>query len=212
MSQPTSETSTTTPPGGQDTSTTTSSTPPTGEPNTGSGGQKTFTQGDVDRLIDQRFAKVKAQYADYDQLKERAEQWDTFVNENRSEQEKALEKAKKDAEKTAYDKARTEFGSRLVDAHLVAAAAGRLSDTALAALLAGVNKTAFLTETGDIDTAKVTTFIDGIAPKPDESPNGHRPGGFGQGPRVGQPKAGLEAGAAVYEARHAKGAAAPLFT
>ncbi len=215
MSQPSGEnsnTGTTTPPGGQDNSS--SSTPPAGEPNTSAGAQSnsTFSQADVDRIVQERLTRERSKFADYETLKERAGQWDKFVQESKPEQEKALDTARQEAEKAAYDKARSEFGGRLVQAHLQAAAAGRLSDGAVSALVAGVDTSRFLTEAGDVDTAKVTQFIDGIAPA-GSTPNGsQRPGGFGQGQRDGAPKAGLEAGAALWESRHKEGAAPPLFT
>lgn len=203
MGAPLGETGTTTPTGGQES---TIPTPPsTGQSNTPSA--PTFTQADLDRVVADRLSREKAKYADYDALKQRAEAWDKFEAESQTQQQKDLALAVKEAEQAAYGKAREEYGSRLVEAHLSAAAAGRLTEAALAALLAGVNKQVFLTEAGEIDAAKVTSFIDGIAPT---TPT--RPGGFGQGPRSGQPRPGLDSGAALYDARHAKGSAPPLFS
>lgn len=212
MSQPNGEQGTTTPTGGQDTQSNTSSTSPAGAPNTTPEAQNTttFTQSDVDRIVQERLTREKAKFADYDQVKQRAEQWDKFVEESKPEQEKALNAARQEAEQAAYAKARGEFGGKLVQAHLTAAAAGRLPEGAVTALVAGVDTSRFLTEAGDVDTAKVTQFIDGIAPA---GASGARvPGGFGQGPRDGAPKAGLEAGAALWESRHKEGQAPPLFT
>jgi hypothetical protein len=217
MAQPTGEQGTTTPPGGSTIgndnaktvpvdagSTTTSQKPNTAEPST-----QTFSQADVDRVVTERLNRERSKYADYDELKQRATQWDKFVNESKSDQEKALDEARQDAERNAYDKARREFGGQLVEANLRAAASGRMSDASLSALLAGVDKTLFLTEQGSVDSAKVTQFIDGIAPT--KTP-GQTPGGFGQGPRTGTPKAGIDAGYAAWEQRHQKGATPPLFT
>ncbi len=214
MSQPNGEgtTTTSTAPAGDGQSATT--TPPAGEPNTPTGTQSnsTFSQADVDRIVQERLTREKSKYADYDQLKERAGQWDKFVQESKPEQEKALDTARQEAEQAAYNKARGEFGGKLVQAHLQAAAAGRLSEGAVSALVAGVDTSRFLTEAGDVDTAKVTQFIDGIAPAGSTPGSTQRPGGFGQGQRDGAPKAGLEAGAALWEQRHKEGQAPPLFT
>jgi nucleotide-binding universal stress UspA family protein len=214
MSQPTGDNGTTTPTGGQDTQSNSDSTAPAGEPNTTQAkpSNASFTQADLDKIVEQRLIRERAKYADYDQVKERAAQWDKFVEESKPEQEKALNAAKKEAEDAAYAKARTEFGGKLVQAHLQAAAAGRLSEGAVTALVAGVDTSRFLTEAGDVDTAKVTSFIDGIAPPVNGAAATTRPGSFGQGQREGAPKAGLEAGAALWEQRHAKGQAPPLFT
>jgi len=210
MSEPNGDSSTTTPAGGHDTQSNTGSTAPAGAPNTPTDA-KLYTQEDIDRIVHERaLRETRVKYADYDQLKQRAEQWDKFVEEAKPEQEKALDNARQEAEQAAYAKARTEFGGRLVQAHLQAAAAGRLSDGAVTALVAGVDTTRFLTDAGDVDTAKVTSFIDGIAPA--ATAGARVPGGFGQGPRDGAPKAGLEAGAALWEARHKEGQAPPLFT
>jgi hypothetical protein len=170
---------------------------------------QTFTQADLDRVVAERLSREKAKYSDYDQLKTRAEQWDKFVAESKTQQEKELDQARKDAADAARAETRQEFGSKLVDAHLTAAATGRMTPEALTALLAGVNKSAFLTDGGDVDATKVTQFIDGIAPATAAGP---RVGGFGQGPRTGAPAGGIDAGAAVWEARHAKGAMPPLIS
>lgn len=214
MAQPNGEGTTTTPETGGQGTTTGSTNPPAGAPNTPPAAPQapqpgtTFTQADLDRIVTERLNREKAKYADYDTLKQRAESWDKFVEESKPEQEKALDQARQEAEKTAYAKAAGEFGGKLVQAHLQAAAAGRLPEAAVTALLAGVDVSRFLTDAGDVDTAKVTSFIDGIAP----AGPAKNPGGFGQGPRPGAPKAGLESGAAVWEQRHAKGGAPPLFT
>lgn len=212
MAQPNGDSGTTTPPGGNDTQSNSPSTAAAGEPNTAQPAQNnaTFTQAELDRIVEQRLSRERAKYGDYEQLKERATQWDKFVEESAPEQERALKQAAQEAERAAYAKARGEFGGKLVQAHLQAAAAGRLPESAVTALVAGVDTSRFLTEAGDVDTAKVTSFIDGIAPAAAAATP--RPGSFGQGPRESAPKAGLEAGAALWEANHAKGAAPPLFT
>lgn len=210
MSAPTGESTTTTPPGGQGTQPSTESTAPAGEPNTPKADAKLYTQDEIDRIVHERaLRETRTKFSDYDELKQRAEQWDKFVEESKPEQEKAISAAKQEAEQAAYAKARGEFGGKLVQAHLQAAAAGRLPEGAVTALVAGVDTSRFLTEAGDVDTAKVTQFIDGIAPAGTTTPT---PGGFGQGPREGAPKAGLEAGASLWESRHAKGQAPPMFT
>lgn len=210
MSQPNGEPGTTTPQGGQEQQSNTGSTTQSQQPNTATETQS-FTQADVDRIVTERLNREKTKYGDYDQLKERAAQWDKFVDESKSDQEKALDEARKAAEASAYAKARGEFGGQLVEATLRAAATGRLPEGALNALLAGVDKTLFLTDQGSVDTSKVTQFIDGIAPAKTAS---GAPGGFGQGPRTGTPKAGLDAGRAAWESRHPKDGASvpPLFT
>lgn len=219
MSAPNGESSTTTPAGGSSTgndgattvTVNANPTPPAGAPNTtpAASNNSTFNQADVDRIVQERLTREKAKFSDYDEMKKRAEQWDKFVEESKPEQEKVLNAARQEAETAAYNKARGEFGGKLVQAHIQAAAAGRLPEGAVSALVAGVDTSRFLTEAGDVDTAKVTQFIDGIAPASSGTP---RPGGFGQGQREGAPKAGLDSGAALWEARHKEGQTPPLFT
>ncbi len=43
---------------------------------TGQSGQSTFTQVDVDRIVSERLNRERSRYADYDQIKERAGQFD----------------------------------------------------------------------------------------------------------------------------------------
>lgn len=196
---------TTTPPGGQDAP----PAPPEGTSNTP---PATFAQSDVDRIVADRLAREKAKYADYDEVKKRAEQWDSFVAESASEQEKALAAARKETEDATWVKARDEFGGRLVEASITAAATGRLAPSALTALLAGVDKGVFLDPKGEVDTTRVAAFIDGISPPPPDGPKPGVPGGFGQGVRASTVQPGLASGAAEYERRHSKGGEPPLIT
>lgn len=53
--------------------------------------EKTFTQADVDRIVTNRLAK----YSDYDTLKAKAEKFDEAEEANKSELQKALDKANK---------------------------------------------------------------------------------------------------------------------
>ena len=53
--------------------------------------EKTFTQADVDRIVTNRLAK----YSDYDTLKAKAEKYDEAEEANKSELQKAIDKANK---------------------------------------------------------------------------------------------------------------------
>lgn len=53
--------------------------------------EKTFTQDEVNRIVTSRLSK----YSDYDELKAKAEKFDEAEEANKSELEKALEKANK---------------------------------------------------------------------------------------------------------------------
>lgn len=92
-----------------------------------------------------------------------------------SDMEKALNQARQEATLEAAQG----FGARLVDAEVKAAASGRLVD--VDALLDGLDRTRFLTDNAEPDTAAIVAWVDRIAPPPD--PTG-RPLDLGQGVRT----------------------------
>jgi uncharacterized protein involved in type VI secretion and phage assembly len=67
-------------------------------------GGKTFTQEEVDALIDRRLARTKAQYKDYDELKASAQRLAELESQNQTETERLraeAEKAKQDHQAAA---------------------------------------------------------------------------------------------------------------
>lgn len=56
---------------------------------------KTFTQADVDRIVGERLYDAKKKFGDYEELKAKAAQFDEFQEKNKTELEKANEKAEK---------------------------------------------------------------------------------------------------------------------
>lgn len=54
---------------------------------------RTFTQEEVDAFIGERLKRERAKYADYDALKEKAERLDAIEEANKSELQKASERA-----------------------------------------------------------------------------------------------------------------------
>lgn len=79
------------------------------------------------------------------------------------------EKAVADAVEKAINEERGRNAGALVTAELRAAAAGRLDENALTALLDCVNTTAFITETGEPDTDAIRGWLDRIIPAPTEA-------------------------------------------
>lgn len=73
-----------------------------------------------------------------------------------------MEKAIAEARKEGSAEAAKSFGARLVDAEVKAAAAGRSVD--VDALLDGLDRTRFLTDDNEPDTAAVVAWVDRIAP------------------------------------------------
>lgn len=54
---------------------------------------KTFTQAEVDAIVKERLDRQNKKFADYDTLKEKASKYDEFEEKNKSELEKANERA-----------------------------------------------------------------------------------------------------------------------
>ena len=55
--------------------------------------QKTFTQAEVDAIVRDRLTRDRAKYADYDALKAKAEEFDKIEEANKTELQKAQERA-----------------------------------------------------------------------------------------------------------------------
>ena len=83
-------------------------------------GEKTFTQAELDAVIRDRLARQRQQYADYDDLKSKAEAWAEYEEAQKSELQKAQEAAEK-AER-AKQAAMQRANERLVRAEFIAAA------------------------------------------------------------------------------------------
>ncbi len=73
---------------------------------------KTFTQADLDRLIDERLKRERAKYEDYPKLKEQAKQWQEHEDAQKSELEKL--QTKLDAETAARERAESRAKSAFV--------------------------------------------------------------------------------------------------
>lgn len=76
------------------------------------GTEKNFTQAEIDAIIEGRLAREKQKYADYESLKEKAVKYDEFQQQNKSELQKATEKA--DALQAELDKLKKEGTVRQV--------------------------------------------------------------------------------------------------
>lgn len=74
--------------------------------------EKTLTQGEVDKIVQDRLARERAKFADYDDLKAK-------VNASKSDAEKAVEAARAEGEKVATDR----FQARLFESEVKARAA-----------------------------------------------------------------------------------------
>lgn len=101
---------------------------PTPDPTPDPAEAKTFTQDQVDRIVQDRLARAKATPpADYDDLKAKAAKFDELEQANKTELEKAQERAAQ-LEKEAAD-AKALAQRTKVDSAIVAEAARRGADT-----------------------------------------------------------------------------------
>ena len=55
------------------------------------GAEKTFTQSELDQIIGERLRREREKYADYDELKGKAEKYDQSVETGKTEMQKANE-------------------------------------------------------------------------------------------------------------------------
>lgn len=156
-----------------------------------------------DMTVDQQAAYWKVQarrhesraaaHADYDTIK-------TELEQLRARTQTAEEKAIEDAKQAGRAEATASTLPRLLQAEFRAAAAGRITPEQLSSVTAPLDPKFFLTAKGDeVDTAKVQTFVDGIAPAAGKTwPD------MGQGRREGVKTSAREAGRAAAERRFGK--------
>lgn len=112
-------------------------------------------------------------------IKTKVTQHDALERELMTDKDKAVAEAKDEARAEV----RGELIPELVRAKFEAAAAGRIEDETLTQILEPLDLSKFLTPDGKVDTAKVKTYVDGVAPAKGNPRTGPTPGG--QGPRTG---------------------------
>lgn len=61
--------------------------------NPGSEGEKTFSQAEVDAIVQARVDKLQKKYSDYNSLKDKAAKYDEISNSGKTELQKATERA-----------------------------------------------------------------------------------------------------------------------
>lgn len=97
-------------------------------------------------------------------FKKTARELDGFKQASMSDQEKAVAAAVDAARNEARTETLRTVGSRLVDAEVKAAAAGRAVD--VEALLEGLDRSRFLDDEGEPNVKAITAWVDRIAPAP----------------------------------------------
>lgn len=139
------------------------------------------------------------------ELREKASRADALDEELASDKDKAVNEAKK-AAKAEADAA---YQPRLVRTEFRAALKGRVPDEHLEQRLTSITEpldlSKFLNDAGDVDTAKVTAFVDNIAPVKGTPPSKKGPTVTGHGPSGGGDSTltGLS-GSELYDRLHPK--------
>ncbi|HEY7429252.1 MAG TPA: hypothetical protein VH641_00810 [Streptosporangiaceae bacterium] len=118
------------------------------------GGSRTFTQAELDDMIERRLARERAKYADYGDLQAKAAEYDKHVEASRTEQEKAVAAARGEGKAEAQAAA----NDRLLRAEIRAAAAGKLADPGDAVRLLDLSQFT-VGEDGEIDGNAIEAAI-----------------------------------------------------
>lgn len=90
---------------------------------------------------------------------------EAFKAQSMTDQEKAIEEAKKNG----ANEAKQLYGSKLVVSELKVGLNGRISDESFNSLVDGLNVSKFLTDDGDVDSDAVAAFVKALAPAEDKS-------------------------------------------
>ncbi|MBU2051244.1 MAG: hypothetical protein KKH61_20040 [Gammaproteobacteria bacterium] len=149
--------------------------------------EQTFTQADLDRILKERLSRINQKYADYNDLKAKADKLTEYEEAQKDELQKAIDRAT--AAEAARDKALIEANNRLLKAALVAEAgkygAQHPEDAFLLADMTGVS----VAEDGAvigadeaikalIESGRLPTTGKAAAPGLDaKAGNGEKPGG-----------------------------------
>lgn len=134
---------------------------PSGEPQneptpTGGNDGKTYSQADIDRMIDQRISKERAKYGmTPDEAKAFREQFEALDAEGKSE----AEKREKAARKAAAEEADAKYQPKLAETAFRVAIGDRVPASEVDDFIGDLNLSRFITEDGNVDTAKVLARV-----------------------------------------------------
>lgn len=147
-------------------------------------GERTFTQEDVDRIVEERLARERKKFADYDDLKAEAGKVEAIKDEHA----KAIEEAVAQARAEITDELTLKFARERVADRIEVAATGRFADVEDARLRLGSRADEFI-KGGEVDVDGIAAAVDEVlennphlAARPD-IPSRERAGiGTGHGP------------------------------
>ena len=133
---------------------------------------------------------------DYDTIK--AER-DRLASANQTEADKAIAAAAEAARREGESAATSKYADLLVAAKFESALAGKRKPDDIATIVSGIDPKKFLTDSGEVDTDKVTQYAAGLAPAGNGWPD------TGQGNRgTGTSGKGVAVGAEMFAAKRGK--------
>lgn len=166
------------------------------------------SQADLDRIIQDRVARERGKYADYDELKEKAAAHDKAAEDAKDEATKVADAARAEGEKTATEKANQRIvaaEARAIAAeHVVDGKAFRIGAASVVRLLdlSGVK----VDDNGEVDAAAIKVKLDDLAKaEPDLVAESKKPApkqDKSQGGGGGSEKGSLDRGRELYDERH----------
>ena len=122
---------------------------------------KTFTQAELDKQIEQRLARERKKFADYDAMKAKAARLDDLEKASATDLEKAVAAAK---DETRAEVARG-FGEKLVRGVMKAQLEQSMKPADAAAILDDLNLSKFVSDDGEIDEDAITKTVARLAPR-----------------------------------------------
>lgn len=132
----------------------------------GAAAEKTFTQAEMDAIIGDRLKRERAKYADYDELKAKADAYDADAEAKKSELQKAIEErdaanariAQMEADKARSDAVAKAAAENGVDPVLLSRMSGDVDENAayLKATMANVQKYGQVPDGGETMPPTVT--------------------------------------------------------
>lgn len=112
------------------------------------------SQADLDRIIQNRLERERAKYADYDQLREKAQNWDQIEEASKTEQERLQEELQR------WQSEATNWRTKAVSSRVETLAADRFADPSDA--LSAIDPGSYLGAGGDIDEARIKSDLDAL--------------------------------------------------
>jgi hypothetical protein len=145
---------------------------------------RTYTQEELDRIVTQRVSKSKAQFKNFDELKEKAEQLDKLQAERQTDVEKAVSRAEKAEAKARAESAQREDLVRQLQENTVRSEVFRTAATAEIGLdIDDVFRLIDHSSVSISDSGEVSGVAEAISKLAEKYPKRSAPGGFDGGPR-----------------------------